>query len=155
MREIPDDLFEKLDVNPVYTNRFKVKTDYVYKDITVPEGYTTNGADIPRVFWSIVPPFKPKYLPAIVVHDYLCDRGEYLKADDYFEEILLSIENTFITRGMVSLVRLYHELKYGVTPEDRESKLDVIKTLNGKYSSRELEKIHREETEQIREQLGK
>ena len=30
--------------------------EYRYKDIAVPEGYETNGADIPRLFWSWTPP---------------------------------------------------------------------------------------------------
>ena len=99
-------------LQPTADNRFIVHRDYRYKDVVVPKGYKTNGANIPRMFWSIVPPFKPKYLPAIVVHDYLCDLEEYKKADDLFEELLFSIEKSLITRMMVWSVRSYHRIKY-------------------------------------------
>lgn len=39
--------------------------------ITVPEGFETDFASIPRVFWRVLPPWG-KYGKAAVVHDYLC-----------------------------------------------------------------------------------
>jgi hypothetical protein len=80
----------------------------------VPRGYETNGANIPRIFWGVIPPFKPKYLPAVIVHDYLCDLEQYALADRFFEDMLLKIENSFKTRVMIFTVRLYHKIKYGV-----------------------------------------
>jgi len=99
---------------PTITNKFKLMIPYEYRDITVPSGYKTNGANIPRVFWQIIPPFKPKYLPAILVHDYLCDKEEYHKADAYFKEILYGIEVSARTKAMVLAVKMYHKIKYGV-----------------------------------------
>lgn len=101
-------------LKPTASNKFIVVYPYVYKDVTIPAGYRTNGADIPRIFWSIVPPFKPKYLPAVIIHDYLCDMEEYEKADKYFKEMLLKIEDGIITRKMTKAVKLYHKIKYGV-----------------------------------------
>lgn len=44
------------------------------KAVLVPKGYKTNGADIPRVFWEeIGTPFSPKFITAVIVHDYHCD----------------------------------------------------------------------------------
>lgn len=40
--------------------------------ITVPAGYDTDFASVPRLFWRILPPHGP-YVPAAVVHDWLCD----------------------------------------------------------------------------------
>ena len=37
------------------------------------------GANVHRLFWSIIPPFKSKYLPAVIVHDYLCKENKYEK----------------------------------------------------------------------------
>jgi hypothetical protein len=96
-----------LVMTPTVTNHYLLVKDFKYKSITVPKGYETNGADIPRVFWWFVPPFKPKYLPAVVIHDYLCDLKEYGLADNVFEEMLLEIENSFTTRTMVRVVRFY------------------------------------------------
>jgi len=39
--------------------------------IIVPEGFETNFASIPRIFWNIYPPMDPKYGKAAVIHDYL------------------------------------------------------------------------------------
>ena len=94
-------------LQPAVDNTFIVTEEYVIKGVAVPAGYKTNGADIPRIAWSYIAPNTPKYMPAIVVHDYLCDEGEYEYADKMFEEILLEIENSFKTRLMVKAVKLY------------------------------------------------
>ena len=38
--------------------------------IVVPNGFKTDLASIPRVFWALFPPFG-KYIRASIVHDYL------------------------------------------------------------------------------------
>lgn len=45
------------------------------------------------------------------IHDFLIKRGQISKANACFEEILLSVENTFVTRTYVKLVRLYWKIK--------------------------------------------
>jgi len=62
----------------------------LYRDIIIYKGYYTNGANIPRILWALIPPNDPSTFPAVVVHDYLCDKEEYIKADDYLEDILIS-----------------------------------------------------------------
>jgi hypothetical protein len=58
--------------------RYSVRYAYRYSSllvdevITVPPGYRTDFASIPRVFWRILPPDGP-YAPAAVIHDWLCD----------------------------------------------------------------------------------
>jgi hypothetical protein len=102
-----------LQPNP--TNVFILLEDYAYKNIEIKKGYITNGADIPRPFWIIVPPFKPKFFPAVLVHDFLIEKAksnEDIKtANNYFEEILLQIENSFKTRVMVRAVKFYWRVK--------------------------------------------
>lgn len=39
--------------------------------ITVPEGFWTDLASVPRIFWSIFPPYDPRYAAAAVLHDFL------------------------------------------------------------------------------------
>jgi hypothetical protein len=101
-------------LKPTFDNKFILEDDYEIAGIKVHKGYITNGADVPRVFWWFVPPFKPKYLPAIIVHDYLFENKQYKKGNDIFEQILLSIEDSYITRMMIKSVRVYANLKYGV-----------------------------------------
>ena len=101
-------------VVPTSDNNYVLLSDYEVEGVVVPKAYRTNGANIPRMFWILVPPFKPKYLPAVIVHDYLCDLEKYKKADDTFEKILFKIEKSWKTKMMVWTVRAYHKLKYKV-----------------------------------------
>ena len=102
-------------LQPTDNNKFILLENYEYKTIKIKAGYATNGADIPRPFWIIVPPFKPKFLPAVLVHDFLIEKAtnriDICIANEYFEEILLTIENSFKTRAMVRAVKLYWKFK--------------------------------------------
>lgn len=49
--------------------------------VTVPAGYLTDGASVPRIFWNIIPPWG-RYGAATTVHDILC---EYLEIYDHGE----------------------------------------------------------------------
>lgn len=40
--------------------------------IHIPAGYLTDGASVPRLLWSIIPPWG-RYGQAVVVHDFLCE----------------------------------------------------------------------------------
>ena len=102
-------------LQPTDNNKFILIKEYKYKEIQIPLNYITNGADIPRPFWIIVPPFKPKFLPAVLVHDFLIEKAtnriDICIANEYFEEILLTIENSFKTRVMVRAVKIYWKVK--------------------------------------------
>lgn len=41
-----------------------------FGEITVPAGFPTDGASVPRIFWTIFPPWG-QYFGAAVLHDYL------------------------------------------------------------------------------------
>ena len=72
--------------NPLYVvhiegeRRWQLTRDFVYgtevkgpfsgRDITVPSGFVTDLASVPRPLWSLFPP-SGKYLEAAVVHDFL------------------------------------------------------------------------------------
>ena len=101
-------------VQPTINNKYVLLEHYQVENVRVPKGYETNGADVPKLFWWFVPPFKPKFLPAIIIHDYLCEKEEYKLADNLFESTLFAIEKSFVTKTMVKFVRIYHKIKYGV-----------------------------------------
>lgn len=111
---------EKLDyknypkVKPTIQNKYVLMENYQVENVRVPKGYETNGADVPKLFWWFVPPFKPKYLPAIIIHDYLCDKKKYSLADSLFESTLYKIEISFTTKTMVKAVKWYHTIKYKI-----------------------------------------
>ena len=115
-------------LKPISNNLYEVVELYSWTldngDIVrVPAGYKTNGADIPRFFWRIYPPNSPEYMPAVVIHDYLCDVADEMKnksyrkqaflyADDAFREILLKIGVSKIKTSLFyRAVRLHHILK--------------------------------------------
>ena len=107
--------YSQVKLQPLKSHKFKLLDDLRFKDVVVPKGYKTNGADIPRLFWSIYPPNRSDFLPAVIIHDYLCDKGEYRKADDLFEECLKELGvKRFDVVVLVGAVRLYHKLRYKI-----------------------------------------
>lgn len=96
---------------PTPNNTFVLAEGFQYKDVFIARGFVTNGADVPRIFWSLFPPFKPKFMKAILIHDFLIKKGQVDKANQYFKELLLDAENSFITRNAVRAVRFYWKFK--------------------------------------------
>ena len=56
------------------------------RHVSIPAGYLTDGASVPKVFWNIIPPWG-KYGQAAVVHDLLC---EYLTVVDNGHPVTIS-----------------------------------------------------------------
>ena len=110
--------------NYILTKSYKIRLDNGDL-ITVPKGYQTNGADIPRLFWRLYPPYSPEYMPAVVIHDFLCDRAVetakdkkdlqdlFLYADNAFREILekLNIKQSKV-KTFYNAVRFWHKVRY-------------------------------------------
>ena len=110
--------------NYILTKDYKVKLNNGDL-ICVFRGYQTNGADIPRIFWRLYPPYSPEYMPAVVIHDYLCDKAiesakdkkelqdKFLYADNAFREIL---ERLCISKSKITIfynaVRFWHKMRY-------------------------------------------
>ena len=75
--------------------------------ITVPTGFLTDGASVPRVFWNIFDPFGP-FFPAGIIHDFLysrasdhhfdCDRAT---ADRLFKEAMFNSGIGWVTRETI------------------------------------------------------
>jgi len=108
-------MYKEIKISPLKNDRYVLLEDFIYKDVVVPKGYITNGADIPRLFWTIWPPNRSEYLPAVVIHDYLCDAELYPKADKYFEEILNILKvNRITVLFFTHFVKIYHRIRYGV-----------------------------------------
>ena len=101
-------------LKPFSKDRFELVEDYRYGDVIVPKSYKTNGANVPRLFWSIFPPNSPEYLSAVVAHDYLCDKGFYKLADETLKEMMseLGVAKWKIYCFYYSC-RIWHKIKYG------------------------------------------
>ncbi|AQW82904.1 DUF1353 domain-containing protein [Campylobacter pinnipediorum] len=116
---------KRVIVKPFSKDKFELAEDFIFGYIKVPKGYKTNGANIPRLLWSLFPPNAPEYLSAIVIHDYLCDvadstiKDNILKnvnfkyADDMLLKALLTLSvNKFKSRLFYYSCRAYHKLRY-------------------------------------------
>ena len=58
-----------------YSNKFLITRGFIYKDkkitILIKSNWITDGASVPRLFWTIFPPIACKYLEAVILHDAL------------------------------------------------------------------------------------
>lgn len=77
---------------------FTYYSELIGRDITVPSGYFTDLASVPRVMRWMVPVANAKNRKAAVVHDYLCTHGRELgivrsqkESDKIFREALGSL----------------------------------------------------------------
>lgn len=98
-------MYLDLKISPLPDNKYLVREDMEVSGILIPEGYVTNGADIPRFLWWLIPPNRASAMVAVCVHDYLCDKVKiknnegltdsktlqtgFEMADLVFQEILL------------------------------------------------------------------
>jgi len=102
-----------LVLQPISGHRYQLAKPFRYQNIQVPSGFVTNGANIPRPLWVIWPPNRSDFMKAVVVHDYLCDRGKYLLADQLFKEALKEAGATRLTVWLFyTSVDRYHRIKY-------------------------------------------
>ncbi|MBR6612346.1 MAG: DUF1353 domain-containing protein [Campylobacter sp.] len=110
---------DRVVVQPYDKYKFEVAEEFSVTlnciDFTIPKGFVTNGANIPRVFWSLFPPNSPEYLSAVVIHDYMCanvDKYGYEKADKTFYEAMLDVG---VAKWKAKLfyfwVKWYHKFK--------------------------------------------
>lgn len=67
--------------------------------ISVPEGYRTDYASVPRILWNILPP-TGRYTKAAVIHDYLYEYGECTReeADAVFLEAMEDLGVSYLVR---------------------------------------------------------
>jgi hypothetical protein len=97
--------------------------------ITVPRGFVTDFASIPRVFWNVLPPFG-RYTAAAVIHDYLYfkqDR-ERLHADLIFLWAMQELQvERWKRHSMYQAVRIFGQRpwKLKVTAEQQDFNLGM------------------------------
>lgn len=72
---------DPLVVVSVDSRLWELYSPFHYKGITIPRGFRTDFASVPRLFWNILPPWG-RYGKAAVVHDYL-----YKNLGDIIEEV--------------------------------------------------------------------
>lgn len=71
----------------VVTKDFEYKVGNVDSNevVQIPRGFLTDGASVPRAFWSLIPPWG-EHGQAAILHDYLCEYSYTIK-DGLINEI--------------------------------------------------------------------
>ena len=94
-------------------NTFVLNKPYQVKNIHIPLGYESDGLSLKvKIFRLIVSKYAPKFMPFFFIHDYLCDKEEYVFANNLGQEILFDIEKSWRTKAMMWGIRMYHKLRY-------------------------------------------
>lgn len=101
MKGVVDDII----VKSVGSRSWELMEPFDWYGITVPEGFITDFASIPRPFWSIINP-AGKIKPAALVHDYLYSKQGVLddatmsrkSCDQTFLEIMVVIKMGWFKR---------------------------------------------------------
>lgn len=113
-----------LEEVPDSTDLWKLKREVVYyignksdeNYLIVPIDFITDFASIPRIFWSIYPPYHPKWGKAAIVHDYLCKlkgrapNKDYTSAEVHkiFLEAMDVLKNDWFNRYLIyNAVRIF------------------------------------------------
>ncbi len=76
-------------------NVYTLRQELRYQDLTVPIGYESDGASVPKFFWRYVfPPGEPRALRAAFLHDYVYrehpNGWPRKKADRMFYAVMLA-----------------------------------------------------------------
>lgn len=98
-----------------------LRFQYQGATITVPKGFKTDFASVPRILWSVLPPIGT-YTESAVLHDFLYYKGKYAtvqheqltreKADKIFLAAMLSQDvNKFTAYFMYGGVRIFGGLR--------------------------------------------
>ena len=87
-------------------NVYQLTEDFVWLGTTVPKGFRTNFANIPRVAWTIINPVDCRIREASVLHDYLYsiisdDNHTRLEADLILLEGMRVLGCDYFTRNLV------------------------------------------------------
>lgn len=62
------------------SNKWQLLEPWSYSNLTIPEGFITDGASVPRLFWWIASPSGDLF-EASVVHDYMYSNSINSKRD--------------------------------------------------------------------------
>jgi hypothetical protein len=96
----------KISVTPVNDGVFKLNSRLVVevdnKLITIPKGFITDFASIPKIFWSIQSPYDIKTIGPSILHDYL-----YTCPNNLTRQKIDSIFHSSLIDNLVNPVKSY------------------------------------------------
>jgi hypothetical protein len=86
-------------------------SDVLGRTVTVPTGYVTDLASVPRLFRFIVPVANAKNRRAAVVHDYLCTHPEGLVKDQKQADMVFREALSVVGVGRFRSAALYYPVR--------------------------------------------
>lgn len=115
--------YEDVELQPLPDRHYMVKKPIHFGNWIIRAGYITNGANVPRLFWSLIEPNQSNIMPAIIAHDYLCDIADesikesyycnFYVADNILKEHLKELQQPKWKWQLLYIsVRVYHWIKY-------------------------------------------
>ena len=78
-------------------NKFRLLEPLVTPEVTVPAGFITDGASVPRVFQNLVPAFH-RYFMACIVHDYMCVHRKVYPIKEIQRVLKINLERSKISQ---------------------------------------------------------
>jgi hypothetical protein len=103
-----------IKITPKSRNKYEVCEDYPFKIdaqvMTIPKGFISDGASIPKAFWKIIgTPFSPSFIEAAIVHDFLISKQYNAKhSDQMFYDMLVYTGVSIVkARVMYIAIRLF------------------------------------------------
>ena len=101
-----------LTITELGGRRWRIERDFTFYSeglynitITVPSGFVTDGASVPRVFWSLLPQWG-KYSRAAVIHDFLLDQISPTVSDTSYRYQRKLADKIFLEAMKVSKVNI-------------------------------------------------
>lgn len=76
-----------MKLRPITENgrrKWEVLESFLLEGVVIPEGFTTDGASVPRFLWWYISPIDPGIFRAAVLHDYLYCLGENRESADFY-----------------------------------------------------------------------
>lgn len=82
----------KLLLTPKGQSQWEVAKNYKTKFGTIPKGFVTNLASVPKILWWLLPPYG-KYTEAVVWHDYCYSKVDTKRKQDDKQFKILMLDN--------------------------------------------------------------
>ncbi len=73
-------------VQKLHKRKWQVVSDFESYGVTVPKGFVTDGASVPRIFWWFLDPATEAF-EAAIVHDYLLQTSQPNAHKEFYRQL--------------------------------------------------------------------
>ena len=106
-----------MKVEKIGENTWRLLSPLVYAgsdEITVPEGFETDFASVPKLFWWFCPPAAGNHAKPAVLHDYLCvSSDDQPRTDKIFLEAMAANGVGWLKRHVMYLAVMVYQTAKG------------------------------------------